>query len=388
MITLLLVVMAPQLGLSVITPSFVLMAQDLHVNVTNLQWTTTVYMVGYALSMFIGGLLAERCDAVKLQAFGLAMFSLGSILCALSPSILFLAVGRFLQALGGTSATVLCRLIIRRRIEPGFRISPLANLTMVISLTPAIAPLLGGMASLIVPWRMVFAALAILGFFFSLLCIKFLGKAEPEEPNLLSIKDIITSVRLSLSNFSYLWYATALALVWMSYFGFLALSPAFFNTNYGISGIIYGLLMILPAVGYWFGSFLIKHTNKTTHLAHFLIYFSSIIACVTVSACIFTGRLPMWLAVAFLCVQFIGVGSTIPYTQNGQLSLPIPFPGVSTGLFFFIQMMSGAVYAALANFLGINGFRSVLAYVAAPQILLGAILMCISIRNTFKKDIG
>lgn len=101
MITLLLVVMAPQLGLSVITPSFARMASDLNVNVAQLQWTTTIYMAGYALSMFVGGFLAEKYDAVKLQAFGLIVFSIGSILCAFSGSIFPLSAGRFLQALGG-----------------------------------------------------------------------------------------------------------------------------------------------------------------------------------------------------------------------------------------------------------------------------------------------
>lgn len=116
------------------------MAFDLHTNIEQLQWTTTLYVSGYAISMFAGGFLVEKCDAVKLQSMGLILFSIGSIVCALSHSVLMLSVGRFLQVLGGTSATVLCRIIIRRRIHPDFRIAPLANLTMVISLTPAVAP--------------------------------------------------------------------------------------------------------------------------------------------------------------------------------------------------------------------------------------------------------
>ena len=107
MLTLLLVVMAPQLGLSLITPSFSEMALDLGVSLTQLQWTTTVYMAGYAASMFLGGYLAEKYDAVKLQAAGLLIFGAGSLVCAVSPSLLFLALGRLLQALGGTSATCL-----------------------------------------------------------------------------------------------------------------------------------------------------------------------------------------------------------------------------------------------------------------------------------------
>ncbi|ERJ43085.1 hypothetical protein N579_09860 [Corynebacterium pseudodiphtheriticum 090104] len=211
MITLLLVVMAPQLGLSVITPSFARMASDLNVNVAQLQWTTTIYMAGYALSMFVGGFLAEKYDAVKLQAFGLIAFSIGSILCAFSGSIFPLSAGRFLQALGGTSATVLCRLIIRRRIDPAFRIAPLANLTMVISLTPALAPLLGGVASLFFPWRAIFVVLAVLGITLSLLCLGFLGSAKADEPSLPSLASTLSSIGASLSNLSYLWYSAALA---------------------------------------------------------------------------------------------------------------------------------------------------------------------------------
>ena len=379
MITLLLVVMAPQLGLSVITPSFARMASDLNVNVAQLQWTTTIYMAGYALSMFVGGFLAEKYDAVKLQAFGLIVFSIGSILCAFSQSIFPLSAGRFLQALGGTSATVLCRLIIRRRIDPAFRIAPLANLTMVISLTPALAPLLGGVASLFFPWRAIFVVLAVLGITLSLLCLGFLGSAKADEPSLPSLASTLSSIGASLSNLSYLWYSAALALVWMSYFGFLALSPGFFETNYGITGISYGVLMLWPAVGYWFGSYLIKYTANPTKFAHTSIMVSGLVALAVLLVGLVAPLLLAWVVIAILCTQFIGVGATIPYSQNGQLALPLPLPGVSTGLFFFIQMMSGAVYAAVANSFEATSFRSVLAFVAAPQLVLCLAFVAISL---------
>lgn len=386
MVTLLLVVMAPQLGLSVITPSFSQMAADLNVNVAQLQWTTTIYMAGYALSMFAGGFLAEKYDAVKLQAIGLILFGAGSLLCALSSSIFLLSLGRFLQALGGTSATVLCRLIIRRRIDPAFRIAPLANLTMVISLTPALAPLLGGVASLFFPWRAIFVMLAVLGITFSLLCLGLLGSAKAGTPALPSLTSTLSSIGESLSNRFYLWYSAALALVWMSYFGFLALSPGFFETNYAITGISYGLLMLCPAVGYWFGSFLIKHTANPTKLAHTSIMISGLVALAVVVIGVVAPLLPAWAVIAVLCIQFIGVGATIPYSQNGQLSLSLALPGVSTGLFFFIQMMSGAVYAAVANSFVATSFGAVLFFVAAPQLVLGLLLSLILFLGRFRKN--
>lgn len=383
--TLLLTVMAPQLGLSVITPSFATMASDLGVAVASLQWTTTIYMAGYALSMFAGGFLAEKYDVVKLQAFGLVMFSAGSVVCAFSPSIALLSVGRFLQALGGTSATVLCRLIIRRRIDPQFRIAPLANLTMVISLTPAVAPLIGGVASLFFPWRVIFVVLALLGLAFSVLCLAFLGSAKAEIPALPSLGQTLASIKASLMNPSYLWYSAALALVWMSYFGFLALSPGFFETTYGIAGITYGVVMLWPAVGYWFGSFLIKHTARPTKLAHLSIVVFGAVALVVFAVGMLAPPLPAWVVIALLCTQFMGVGAVIPYSQNGQLSLPLPVPGVPTGLFFFIQMMAGAVYAAVANSFEVTSLRPILAFVAAPQLVLGVAFVAMALNGRFRK---
>ena len=379
MLTLLLVVMAPQLGLSLITPSFSEMALDLGVSLTQLQWTTTVYMAGYAASMFLGGYLAEKYDAVKLQAAGLLIFGAGSLVCAVSPSLLFLALGRLLQALGGTSATVLCRLIVRRLIAPEFRVAPLANLTMVISLTPAVAPLLGGLASLVVPWRITFVILTAISTVFACLCWRLLGSAPPENPGLPSGRATVSAIAASLTDTAYLWYAAALALVWMSYFGFLALSPGFFEANYGITGISYGLIMLMPAVGYWFGSFLIKHASNPTRLAHLSIGLSGLVAFGVLLCGFLLGDLAAWAVISILTIQFVGVGATIPYSQNGQLALSSPLPGISTGLFFFIQMMSGAAYAAVGNSVAAVSCRSVLSIVAAPQILLGLMLCAVSL---------
>lgn len=118
------------------------------------------------------------------------------------------------------SATVLCRLVIRRRIDPAFRITPLGNISMVMSLTPALAPLLGGVASLFFLCQAIVAVLAVLGLIFTLLCLGLLGSAKAPEPSLPSLTSTSSSIGASLSNCLYLWYSGALALVWMSYFVF------------------------------------------------------------------------------------------------------------------------------------------------------------------------
>lgn len=114
---------------------------------------------------------------------------------------------------------------------------------------------------------------------------------------------------------------------------FLALSPGFFETTYGINEISYCVLMLWPALGYWFGSFLIKHSACPTKLAHTSIIASGLVALIVILIGVVAPSIPLWAVIAILCMQFIGVGAAIPYSQNGQVSLPLALPGVSTGLF-------------------------------------------------------
>ncbi len=91
---------------------------------------------------------------------------------------------------------------------------------MVMSLTPALAPLLGGVASLFFLCQAIVAVLAVPGLIFTLLCLGLLGSAKAPEPSLPSLTSTSSSIGASLSNCLYLWYSGALALVWMSYFVF------------------------------------------------------------------------------------------------------------------------------------------------------------------------
>ena len=80
---LLAIVMVPQLGLTLVNPSNAAIAQDVGTQISTVEGTLTVYMVGYALSMFASGTLADRFDASRLQSAGLGLFTLGSVVARL-----------------------------------------------------------------------------------------------------------------------------------------------------------------------------------------------------------------------------------------------------------------------------------------------------------------
>lgn len=73
--------MVPQVGLGVMVPASARLAQDLHV-VASVQNTLVVYMVGYAVSVIMAGLLSDRFGPRAVQLGGLVLAMVGALLAA------------------------------------------------------------------------------------------------------------------------------------------------------------------------------------------------------------------------------------------------------------------------------------------------------------------
>ncbi|WP_448854716.1 MFS transporter [Corynebacterium frankenforstense] len=366
---LLLVVMVPQLGLTLANPSNTAIAGELDTSVAAVEATLTAYMVGYAVSMFVSGTLADRFDATRLQAVGLGLFAAGCVFAALAPTVAFLGVSRFLQALGGTSTTVLCRIIVQRRYPADRRISVLTTMSMVISLTPSLSPLVGGLAAQVLDWRALFLVLAVFAVAMVPLILA-LGGAVADNPRLPSPRQFAGALRQALTNARFRWYVGAISLVWMTYFGFVSSSTTILQDLMGQSAVAYGALMAVPALGYLSGSMLVKRASDASRaVVHGLgLGLVGVAGALALAALGVTGRpVPV---VAAMAVTFIGVGATIPFTQAGLLGLELDYPGVAAGLFFFIQMAGGAGFSALVRALSLTTVPAFLAVIVIPQIIV------------------
>ncbi|MBP3089088.1 MFS transporter [Corynebacterium sp. sy017] len=372
---LLLIVMVPQLGLTLVNPSNMAIAADLSTGLSQVEATLTVYMVGYAVSMFVSGTLADRFDATRLQAAGLLLFVVGCVVAALAPTVLVLAVGRFLQALGGTSATVLTRIIVQRRYPASARVGVLTSMSMVISLTPSLSPLAGGLLSEIMPWRVLFVLLAVFAVCLIPMIMLLLGAAAPEHPVLPSPKQFMGALANALGNKKFLWNAAAISFVWMTYFGFINSSTTILQGLLGQSEIRYGVFMAIPAIGYLAGSLLVKKARDIVAVLRVVM----VIGALGIGAA-FLGA---WggvvnnpgVLVGIMAVVFLGVGATIPFTQANLLELDVAYPGVAAGLFFFLQMASGAAYGTVVRALDLGTVASFVMVLMVPQIIVTAMVL-------------
>ena len=144
------------------------------------QWLTTAFMLTMAVVIPTTGWLLNRLTTRTVFTLALGLFSLGTLACALAPTFALLVGGRVVQASGTAIMMPLLMTTIMQLVPPAHRGAVMGNISLVISVAPAVGPTLSGVLLQVGSWRLIFAvvlpiALAML----ALGRLKLLNAGEP-----------------------------------------------------------------------------------------------------------------------------------------------------------------------------------------------------------------
>src|SRR6266571_7817318 len=84
---------------------------------SQVQLTISFYLIGFATAQVFHGPLSDRHGRRPVLIAALGLYLIASLACALSFSIETLIAARFVQAVGGSGATVLARAVVRDMFE-------------------------------------------------------------------------------------------------------------------------------------------------------------------------------------------------------------------------------------------------------------------------------
>jgi DHA1 family bicyclomycin/chloramphenicol resistance-like MFS transporter len=128
---------------------------------TNL--TLILFFVFYAVAILVWGPLSDRYGRRPVLLVGLACYTAGGVLCAVSSDIFQLMAFRIFQALGAGAASTVATAIVKDVYRGRRRELILAVIQSMTVLSPAVAPVIGALILRFTSWRGSFAAQAILG---------------------------------------------------------------------------------------------------------------------------------------------------------------------------------------------------------------------------------
>ena len=116
----------------------------------------TAYLLSVAVSVPLGGWLADRIGVRRVFLAAIALFTLASLACGLSTDLWVLCALRALQGLGGALMVPVGRLAVLRATRPRDLLAAVAYLTWPGLIAPVIAPAVGGLLTDTVGWRWIF----------------------------------------------------------------------------------------------------------------------------------------------------------------------------------------------------------------------------------------
>lgn len=343
LITVILMDLLAGMEFDLFVPSFPEIQQHFGVSVFLTESLLSINFIGYALSLFFVGSLADNYGRKPIILLGLIIFIIGSIFCLADTSYIFLLVGRFLQGAGIAAPAILSFLIIADSYPLKKQQFFMSILNGVMNISVAIAPVIGSYITLHFNWQGNFLTLLILGIIVLAMTSIFIPNYKTlDRKKSLNLKEylpILGSKPLML-------LIVNIVAMFLPYWIFVGMSPLLFMKDLGVSlahfGYYQGALALVFAVGsLLFGLILQKIDHRKALIVTGYLYLISII---TIWLAVFENSInPLIITLAF--IPFI-VSQIIP--SNLLIPVCLNYMPDRKGKISAILQGSRLIFAALS----------------------------------------
>ncbi|GGC65818.1 Bcr/CflA family multidrug efflux MFS transporter [Marinobacter halophilus] len=356
-------------------PALPQIGADFQADTGQVQFTLSIYLIGFALAQLVCGPLADRFGRKPVMIGGMLLFALASIGCALASNIETLHLFRFLQALGGSAGPVLGRAIVRDVYTPRDAARILAILAGMMALAPAVAPTLGGFIVATMDWHWIFIVMA--AYALVMVAVIAVGIPEPLRPDNrqpFRLCQLMRNYRRIGTDMTFIGYTLTSAAIYGGLFAFLSGSAFVLIDVLGVAPEHFGLYTAITAVGYLLGNIasirLARHLQPDQILLYGLA--TTLIAGAIMALLAYQNIHNPWAVVLPQALFMAGTGMVLPQTMAGALANFPTMAGSASALLGFLQMTAAAIAGALVGILH-DGTPLVMAVIITVCATLGLI---------------
>jgi len=387
------------LGQTVVTTALPSILSDLG-GLSQITWVITAYLMAATVGSPVCGKLGDLFGRKAVLQVGIGVFLLGSLICALAPSLWVLVAGRAVQGLGGGGLIVVSMAAVADAVPPRQRGRYQGMLGSVFGVSTVIGPLAGGFIVQHAPWQWLFLMNLPLGLAALVTLTICLPSAGPRgKPSIdflgagsLALVLSLAVITASLGGSTFAWTspemmgllaAVLLALVLFIFietraaepilplrlfrinnfvvsntvglivgtamFGTITFVPFFMQVVKGMSPALSGMFTFPMMLGIIASSFAAGQTMMRTGHYRLLPVFSTLLLMLAMaSLALATGETPNWRIALSMVLAGVGIGPVMGVSVAAiQNAVPFNMVGIGTASANMFRLIGGSIGTAI-----------------------------------------
>ena len=338
------------LSVDMYLPAMPLMMTALDTDISAMHLTLSTYLVGFALFHLVCGPLADRYGRRPVLIGGTVLFVAACVGCTFSTTVEELMLYRFIQGIGACVGPTLARAVARDVFGPTKAARALSLIAMLMALAPAIAPTMGAILLLWLPWPTIFVFLGVYGAAMIVLIQLFLAESLPAPQSLHPVRIVRNYAELCRHRL-FVVAVFASGFIYAGLMVYLSSSAFVYIEMLGIPRQYFGFIFLTSVAGYMLGSGVSARLTSKLDEEHIVLLGASLAAGASAIMWIGAWLLPenLWVLVLPMVFYATGMGLLLPNAMAAALR---PFPhmaGTASALLGFIQMGLSASATALVG---------------------------------------
>ena len=333
-------------------PAFPSIAQDLGATALQMQQTFSVYLIAFAIMFLFHGALSDSFGRKPIILWGLGVFLIGTVGCAMAETIGQLLFFRVLQGVSVGAGMVVGRAMIRDLFNDADAQRLMSMVTMWFGLAPAIAPIIGGFLFSAYGWHSIFWFVAIFTLALFVMSVFAFHETLPVEkrqpfrpqPLLAGYREVGASIPFLLLSF-------AAGFNFNGFFLYILSAPVFLPQHLHLGPTEYAWLFVPGIGGIMTGAFISgrvagRWSPAKTIRAGYTIMMLAVLINVAISA-----LLPPSIPWSVLPIFLYAIGTATAYPSLSILVMDL-FPwrrGMATSLSAFVGGIINALVAGLLS---------------------------------------
>ncbi|RFB78044.1 multidrug effflux MFS transporter [Methylovirgula sp. 4M-Z18] len=332
------------------------------------QMSLMAFFIAIGVCQLIYGPLSDMLGRRMPLYFGLGIFMVGSLGCALAKDIHVLMGFRFLQGIGACAGMVVPRAVVRDLHTGPEAVRLMSLLMLVFSVSPLLAPLTGSFIIAWATWRMIFWMVIVAALGGIVLIAIFLPETRPPSARTESdFKSAFAGYRTLMTDLPFLGITFIAAFGISSFFAYLANSAFVLIEHYGLTPTQYSLCFSLNAAAFFAAAQsngMLAARFGLRNVVRFAT-FGYVVPMLLLAGLVLAGVNHILVPMVLLFIGYAFLGLVIPNSVVLALEDHGKIAGTASALMGTLQFLTGAAVMAVTSALG-----------GTLQVMILAIAVC------------